>query len=176
GIRDRNVTGVQTCALPISAETLPNGQRATEPGSSRPHREPCHGLHGPLHSTDEGRPGPAAGAPAVLRRRVMLSGALYRWRRAPSGIAAPSESRLRVSVPSESCLGGLEVVVQRAEELLGGQVSLVAADEQRQVLGHLAALDGLDDDVLEEVAELDHVRRVVEFAAVLQAPRPREDR
>ena len=45
----------------------------------------------------------------------------------------------------------MQVGVQRPEELLGVQVRRVRADEQRQVLGHLAALDGLDAHLLERV-------------------------
>src|SRR5690606_22677710 len=58
-----------------------------------------------------------------------------------------------------------QVGVERAEELLGGQVPLIAADEQREVLGHLTALDGLDDDVLEGLREADDLGGVVQLAA-----------
>src|SRR5687768_328855 len=37
-----------------------------------------------------------------------------------------------------------EVLVERCEELLGREPGLVAPDERGEVLGHLAALDGLD--------------------------------
>ncbi len=43
-------------------------------------------------------------------------------------------------------------------------------DEQRQVLGHLAALDGLDADLLQRVGELGHRGGLVQLAAVLEAP------
>ena len=48
----------------------------------------------------------------------------------------------------------LQVLVDRGEELLRGLELLVAADEQRQVLGHLPALDRLDADALERLGEL----------------------
>src|SRR5438093_13549782 len=42
GIRDWSVTGVQTCALPISARrTRPTGPPAGRRGRSRPCRRPC---------------------------------------------------------------------------------------------------------------------------------------
>ena len=59
---------------------------------------------------------------------------------------------------------------------LGRQVRLARADEDREVLRHLAGLDGLDADLLERVGELHDVGRAVELAAVLEALRPREDR
>ena len=43
---------------------------------------------------------------------------------------------------------GLEVLCQGREEFLGGLIGLIGADEEREVLGHGAALDGLDDDIL----------------------------
>src|SRR5690554_7946442 len=69
-----------------------------------------------------------------------------------------------------------EVLVEGREELLGGQPRVVRADEEREVLGHLAALDRRDDDVLERLGELDDLRGVVELAAVHEATGPREDR
>src|SRR5699024_6523172 len=68
-----------------------------------------------------------------------------------------------------------QVFVQCGEELLGGEPILFAADQQRQVLGHLTALDGLDDDVLERVGELDDLRGVVQLAPVLQTTGPGKD-
>ena len=69
-----------------------------------------------------------------------------------------------------------EVLVERGQELLGGQPRLVRADEQRQVLGHLALLDRLDADPLEGLGERRHLGGAVELAAVLQATGPGEDR
>src|SRR3954451_1025446 len=42
----------------------------------------------------------------------------------------------------------LQVLVQRGEELLRRQPALLRADEEGEVLRHLAALDGLDADPL----------------------------
>src|SRR5690606_14540823 len=69
-----------------------------------------------------------------------------------------------------------QVLVDRGEELLGRQPRLVRADEQGEVLRHLAALDGLDDDVLEGLRELRAVARAAELAAVREATRPVDDR
>jgi hypothetical protein len=41
-------------------------------------------------------------------------------------------------------------------------------DQDRQVLGHLARLDGLDADLLERVGELHDVRRAVELPRYLR--------
>src|SRR5690606_2310142 len=52
GIRDFHVTGVQTCALPISAASL---------GVSLTHREHCHGVtFVTAHTADHGEPDWAA--------------------------------------------------------------------------------------------------------------------
>ena len=51
-----------------------------------------------------------------------------------------------------------------------------AADQQGQVLGHLAAHDRLDADPLERVGERGDLGRPVQLAAVGQAPGPGEDR
>ena len=71
--------------------------------------------------------------------------------------------------------GLLQVHVERAEELLGGQVALIAADQHREVLGHLAAFDGLDDNVFERLREADDLRGAVELATMLEPAGPRED-
>ena len=68
-----------------------------------------------------------------------------------------------------------EVVDDRLEELLGGHPALVGTDEQREVLGHLAAFDGLDANPLERLGELHYIGRVVEAPAIDQAARPGED-
>ncbi len=69
-----------------------------------------------------------------------------------------------------------QVLHNRLEELLGRHPGLVGADQQRQILGHLALLDGLDADPLQRFGELRHLGRVVELAAMLQAAGPGEDR
>src|SRR5450759_4128134 len=45
-----------------------------------------------------------------------------------------------------------KVLVDRSQELFGGQPPLVRADQQSEVLSHLALLDGLDADALEAVS------------------------
>ena len=72
-------------------------------------------------------------------------------------------------VPSSGCRRSRRGTPRWSANLLG-------PDQQRQVLGHLAALDGADDDLLQRVGELDHLGGVVQLAAVLEAPGPREDR
>src|SRR5690554_3396414 len=69
-----------------------------------------------------------------------------------------------------------EVLVECSEELLGRQPRLVRTDEEREVLGHLAALDRSDDDVLEGLRELRDLGGVVELAAVHETTGPGEDR
>src|SRR5689334_11058812 len=71
---------------------------------------------------------------------------------------------------------GAQTGVERVEELLGRQPLLLGADQDREVLGHPAALDGLDADLLQRVREPDDVGRAVELAAVLQALGPGVDR
>src|SRR5690606_16305755 len=76
-------------------------------------------------------------------------------------------------------LGGhpcLEVLVEGREELLRRLVRLLGADEEREVLRHLARLDRLDDDVLEREAEVNELLVAVELAAMREAARPGEDR
>src|ERR1700760_3343776 len=48
---------------------------------------------------------------------------------------------------------GLEVGVEDREEVLGGEVGVRRSDQDREILGHLAALDGLDTDLLERIGE-----------------------
>src|SRR5436309_294226 len=69
-----------------------------------------------------------------------------------------------------------EVLLKGVHEVVGGQPWRVPADQQRQVLGHLTALHGLDAHLLQRLGEPGHGRRAVQLAAVLQAPGPREDR
>ena len=58
----------------------------------------------------------------------------------------------------------------------GRQPVLVRADQQREVLGHVAGFDRVDADLLQRLGELLHLRRAVELAAVREAARPGEDR
>src|SRR5450759_268178 len=69
-----------------------------------------------------------------------------------------------------------EVLVYRGQELLGGQPGLVGADQQREVLGHLALFDGLHADAFEGLGERRHLGGAVKLAAVLDATGPRVDR
>src|SRR5690606_24284120 len=70
----------------------------------------------------------------------------------------------------------LQVLVERREELLGRLPLLVGADEHREVLGHLARLDGLHHDILEGLGEGDEGLIAVELAAVHEPAGPRIDR
>ena len=70
----------------------------------------------------------------------------------------------------------LEILVDRGQELLRGLELLSPADEQRQVFGHLAALDRLDADLLEGRGELRHLGRLVHPPAGGEATGPGEDR
>src|SRR5450830_85812 len=78
--------------------------------------------------------------------------------------------------PERSCQAGGEVLVECGEEGLGRQPRGVGPDEEREVLGHLAALDRRDDDVLERLGEPRDLGRPVQLAAVLEPAGPREDR
>ena len=78
--------------------------------------------------------------------------------------------------PKESADLLAEVVGQGVQELVGGEPRRVPADQQRQVLGHLSTLDGLDAHLLERLGELRDLRRAVDLAAVGDAPGPGEDR
>src|SRR4029453_827504 len=74
-----------------------------------------------------------------------------RWSRSspPTSAGGPRPGATR-RTPSELARHRLvEVDVPRVEELGGGGPRGVPADEQREVLGHLAALDGLHAHVLE---------------------------
>src|SRR5450830_2052424 len=78
--------------------------------------------------------------------------------------------------PERSCQAGGEVLVECGEEGLGRQPRGVGPDEEREVLGHLAALDRRDDDVLERLGKPRDLGRPVQLAAVLEPAGPREDR
>src|SRR5690606_26449685 len=70
---------------------------------------------------------------------------------------------------------GFEVLHDRLEGLLGGHPRLIGSDQQCQVLGHLAALDRVDADLLERFGKAHDIGRVVEPAAIDQAAGPGED-
>src|ERR1700750_1572371 len=69
-----------------------------------------------------------------------------------------------------------QVLVERGQEVLRVQERRVLADEQREVLGHLPALDDPHADVLQRPGERGDAGGAVELTAVLQAPGPGEDR
>ena len=75
-----------------------------------------------------------------------------------------------------ACHGRLQVGVDRRQEVLCVEVGLIAGHQNREVLGHLAALDRCDAHLLEAAGEADERLVAVELAAVRQAPGPGEDR
>lgn len=81
--------------------------------------------------------------------------------------STPVEARQQNEIVCVCSNLGLEVV-------LGLEV--LSVDSEREILGHLAGLDGLDADALEVERELLEGGVAVELSAVVQAARPREDR
>src|SRR5260370_38110921 len=71
---------------------------------------------------------------------------------------------------------GLEVGVERRQEIFRVQEGMLGIDQDREILGHLATFHGLDADLLERIGELHHVGSAVEITAILEALRPGEDR
>src|SRR3546814_9819735 len=69
-----------------------------------------------------------------------------------------------------------EILDDSLEKALGGQPVLVGADQQREIFGHLAALDGRDADLFKVVGEFRHLGRAVELAAMLESAGPGKDR
>src|ERR1043166_5578319 len=69
-----------------------------------------------------------------------------------------------------------EVVRNLVEEARRRKPALIGADEQREILGHVAVLDGVDTDFLQRVREFSELFVVVELGAVGEAPGPGEDR
>src|SRR5438034_4246782 len=59
-----------------------------------------------------------------------------------------------------------EVVRNLVEEAGGGQPALVGADQEREVLGHVAFLDGVDANFLQGLGKLRQFLVVVELGAV----------
>ena len=68
------------------------------------------------------------------------------------------------------------IVADGVEEAFGGEPGLLVADEEGEILGHLAAFDGVDDDLFQEQRVIDELLVVVELAAMGEAARPGEDR
>src|SRR6478752_5544853 len=102
---------------------------------------------------------------AEHRRLAKITGSRWGVERA----RAPPKRRRPRSDGSGLRHGLLEVLVDRREEVLRRLVRLVRADQEREVLGHLAALDGLDADALEGLGELRDLGGAVHLAAVREA-------
>ena len=68
-----------------------------------------------------------------------------------------------------------QVLVQRIHEAVGVEPRFVRADEHGQILGHLTAFNGVDDDLLQRLGEVTDFGRAVQIGAVLKAAGPRED-
>mgnify|MGYP007132323313 CR=1 FL=1 len=68
-----------------------------------------------------------------------------------------------------------QVLVQRVHEAVGVEPRFVRADEHGQILGHLTAFNGVDDDLLQRLGEVTDFGRAVQIGAVLKAAGPRED-
>src|SRR5690349_184387 len=86
--------------------------------------------------------------------------------------------RRGLAVATSTCTSGhrcLEVLIDGVEEADGRKPRLVGTDQQRQVLGHLAFLDGGDGDLFERVGKLGEVEIVVELGAMAEAACPGED-
>src|SRR3546814_16759157 len=83
---------------------------------------------------------------------------------------------MRTAAPPKRLFSGahllFEILDDRLEEAFGGQPVLVGADQQREVLGHLAALDRRDADLFEIFGEFGQRGIIVELAAVLEAAGP----
>ena len=101
-------------------------------------------------------------------------------RRAQTGAAAasaarPITSRARRRMAQPLCGHGyFEVLDDGLEEAFGGQPGLFGADEQREVLGHLAAFDGFDADPFERFGEFDNFG-VLSAPAIAQPAGPGKD-
>src|SRR5699024_11527492 len=68
GIRDRNVTGVQTCALPLSSSAMPNGlSSSTSPAGSSDSSSPPP----PVAQEDSVTPSGTAAAVYIAPRRIV---------------------------------------------------------------------------------------------------------
>src|SRR4051794_1714407 len=69
-----------------------------------------------------------------------------------------------------------QVRVDLVEERCRREPFLLGADEEREVLGHLAGLDRVDAHPLQRGREFRKLRVIVELGAVREAARPGEDR
>ena len=94
-----------------------------------------------------------------------LPAAITRWREPPENPARP----VTRSAP-------WKVLVQRVHEALGVEPRLIRSHQHGQILGHLTAFDGVDDDLLQRLGEVADLGRAVQVSAVLESAGPREDR
>ena len=70
----------------------------------------------------------------------------------------------------------LQPLVDLVEKAGGREPSLIGADQQRQILGHEACLDGADHDLFQRLGEAGKLGIVVELGAMLEPAGPGEDR
>ena len=70
---------------------------------------------------------------------------------------------------------GVEVSGDFFQESGGGQPLLIGANQKREIFGHKAGFDGINDDFFQCVRECHQLCVVVEFGAVLEATGPSED-
>src|SRR5262245_65354023 len=75
-------------------------------------------------------------------------------RREPRVMADLASARIFVAPPAPSGHRRFQVLVHLVEEPCGGEPFLVGADQEREVLGHVAGLDGVDRDLLQGRREL----------------------
>src|SRR3546814_9674118 len=68
------------------------------------------------------------------------------------------------------------MLVELAKKWRRCQPRLIGTDQQRQILGHVAGLDGVDADALDGARESCDLGRVVELGTVFAAAGPGEDR
>src|SRR5262245_28763853 len=90
---------------------------------------------------------------------------------APTSTPAPPSTS-----PFSSSHSPFQVLIQFVEKLLGREPGLFRADQDRQVLGHEALLDGFNADALQRLGEALDLRSTVELAPIPEPARPREDR
>ena len=62
------------------------------------------------------------------------------------------------------------------QKTFGGQPALLVADQQRQVLGHVARFDRIDRDLFQSGGETGELGIIVQLGPVAEAPGPGEDR
>src|SRR5690606_15389478 len=103
------------------------------------------------------------------RRLILTTSPVSAWR-------TSRRAALMRSSSGPSAHFRLEILHDRLEELFGRHPRLIGADQQREILGHLAAFYRVDAHLFERFGKADDIGCVVETAAIDQAARPREDR